>query len=159
MSLADLASHRAQGWDGHERRHGRDADYSGPERRTVHRSSVGGPFRGAQAWDGDDRRRAQPVTNVDLQLEYLAKLIGNVEDRQTEAAGRMDTMQRELSTNTEVTTEVRELLAAAKSGLKVIGAIGTVGMWVLKAVGALGAAAAAVYTIWHLIKNGKPPGV
>lgn len=32
MSLADLASHR-QGWDGHERRHGRDSSYSGPERR------------------------------------------------------------------------------------------------------------------------------
>ncbi len=32
MSLADLASHR-QGWDGHERRNGRDSSYSGPERR------------------------------------------------------------------------------------------------------------------------------
>lgn len=142
-------------WDGHERRRGRDMDYCGPERRTVHRHSVGGPFR----WDGSDRRKSEPLTNVDMQLEYLAKLIGGVEDRQTETAARMDNMQRELTANTEVTTEVRELLNAAKGGLKVIGGIGTVGMWVLKVVGALGTAAAAVYTIWYFIKNGKPPGV
>ena len=154
MSLSQLAANHGQGWDGHERRHSRDADYSGPERRIVHRSSVGGPFRGAHAWDGDDRRRAQPVTNVDLQLEYLAKLIGNVEDRQTDAAVRMDTMQRELTANTEVTTEVRELLSAAKGGLKVIGGIGTVAKW----IGGIGAAGVSLYTAWHFLRYGKPPG-
>lgn len=152
MSLADLASHR-QGWDGHERRHGYNPDYSGPERRTVHRHSTGGPFRGG--WDGDDRRRTGPVTNVDLQLEYLAKLIGNVEDRQTEAVGRMDTMQRELTANTEVTTEVRELLSAAKGGLKVIGGIGTIAKW----IGGIGAAGVSIYTVYHMLTHGgKPPG-
>ena len=134
------------GWDGHERRRGRDMDYCGPERRHVHRHSVGGPFR----WDGSDRRKSEPLTNVDMQLEYLAKLIGGVEDRQTETAARMDNMQRELTANTEVTTEVRELLSAAKGGLKVIGGIGTIAKW----IGGIGAAGISLYTLWHMITHG-----
>lgn len=39
MSLADIAAHR-QGWDGHERRHGRDSSYSGPERRIPQRVRI-----------------------------------------------------------------------------------------------------------------------
>lgn len=153
MSLAQVAANHS-GWDGHERRHGYNPDYSGPERRIVHRTTTGDHFR-VRAWDGDDRRRTGSVTNVDLQLEYLAKLIGNVEDRQTEAVSRMDTMQRELTANTEVTTEVRELLSAAKGGLKVIGGIGAVAKW----VGGIGAAGVSIYTLWHMFTHGgRPPG-
>lgn len=85
-----------------------------------------------------------------MQLEYLAKLIGGVEDRQTEAFSRMENMQRELTANTEVTTEVRELLSAAKGGLKVIGGIGTVAKW----IGGIGAAGISLYTLWHMITHG-----
>lgn len=154
MMSADLHHPRhPPPWDGRERRRARDPDYSGPERRIVHRHSTGAERFGG--WAGDDRRRPGPVTGTDLQLEYLARMIGNIEDRQTDAAARMDTMQRELSANTEVTTEVRELLAAAKGGLRVLGSIGTVAKW----LGGLGAAGVSLYTLYYMLTHGgKTPG-
>jgi len=68
---------------------------------------------------------------------------------------RMGILETELAANSETTTEVREILATARAGLKVLGGLGTAARW----VGYLAAAATAVYALWYTVTHGgKPPG-
>ena len=78
-----------------------------------------------------------------------------IENQLREGAQRMDGMQTELTRNTEVTTEVRDLLAAYKSGMRVLAGLGKVAVW----VGKLAAAGAAISAFWYAITHGgQPPG-
>lgn len=67
-----------------------------------------------------------------------------IDDRLDAGAARMDAMQRELAANTEVTTEIRDLLASFKGGFRVAGWLGVVAKW-------LGGLAAAATALWVLI--------
>lgn len=71
-------------------------------------------------------------------------------------SARVETIEAKLDTNTEVTTEVRDFLAAFKGGFKVLGWLGVGAKW----VGGMAGAAAAVYTAWYMLTHGgqMPPG-
>lgn len=99
--------------------------YSGPERRA-----------GASEW-----------------AEELAKLESRINDRFSLGSRRMDDMQAELTRNTTVTTEVRDLLLMVRAGLRVLGAMGTVGKWLLGLITGALALWGAVQALLH----GKPP--
>lgn len=72
---------------------------------------------------------------------------------------RMDAMQADIQTNTELTgtlndgmSELLGILNAGKGGLKVLGWIGTVAKW----LGGIAAAAVALYGLWQIM-TGLPP--
>ena len=98
--------------------------------------------------DTQDRRAIDPAITA-LQRDMAA-----IKKRLDVGADRMDGMQDELTRNTEVTTEVREILSAVRSGLKVLGGLGTLAMW----VGKLAAAAAAISAAWYAFTHGNTPG-
>lgn len=109
-------------------------------------------------WDGRERRiehrsRVRSQAGDDAALEYLAGCIERIDQRLDNGSDRMDLMQEELTRNTEVTTEVRDLLQMAKAGLRVLGGIGQAARW----FGGLAAAAAAIWALWQAIRHGTPP--
>lgn len=68
---------------------------------------------------------------------------------------RMGDLEAELKANSDTTAEIRDILAAVKTGIKVLGGIGTMARW----AGYLAGAGAAVYTAWHMLTHGgRPPG-
>ena len=79
-----------------------------------------------------------------------------IEQRLAQGDQRMNGMQEELTKNTQITTEVREILEVAKSGLNVLGGIGKV----LGIGGKLAAAGVAIWgAIYALMHHGQlPPG-
>ena len=92
---------------------------------------------------------------TDRQLAWLADRMTAVESCLAQGTERMGTMQAELSANTDVTNEVRDILGAAKGFFRFCSAAGVVLKW----VGGLAGAAMAIYTGWHMITHGgKPPG-
>jgi len=65
----------------------------------------------------------------------------------------MTAIETELRNNTALTAEVREILTFARTGLRVLGAIGTAVQWLAK----IAAAAAALYAAWQAARHGIPP--
>ena len=79
----------------------------------------------------------------------------SIEARLDAGARRMNAMQTELTANTAVTTEMRDILDAVRSGLQVLGALGKLAVW----IGKLAAAGAAVSALWYAITHGgQAPG-
>jgi hypothetical protein len=79
--------------------------------------------------------------------------IASIEQQLRDGKERMDAMQAELSDNTTVTREIREMLDMGRAGLRVLGALGAVAKW-------LGAIAMGIGSIWALVqavKTGTPP--
>lgn len=112
-----------------ERRHGFDSDYHGPERR-------------------------QARTSGERQILQLTAAIAEIQERLSDSGARMDDMQAELSRNTQVTDEVRDILSGSKGGLKALGALGAIASWVTK----IGIAVGVLWGLWSAFKSGKPPG-
>ena len=80
--------------------------------------------------------------------------IAAIERQLQDGKERMDAMQIELSANTTITREIREILDVGRSGLKVLGGLAAVARWV-------GALAVAIGSVWGLIygaRHGVPPG-
>jgi hypothetical protein len=93
----------------------------------------------------EDRRDPDaPVTRSDL---------ANVQRQLASGDLRMNAIESELRTNTELTADVKDLLDAARSGLKVIGWLGAAAAWMAKIATAIGA----VYGVYQLIRHGAPP--
>lgn len=86
-----------------------------------------------------------PVTRADL---------ANVQRQLASGDTRMTTIETELKANTKLTEDVKDLLDAARVGLKVVGWIGTAAVW----VGKIAAAIATIWGAWQLIRHGSPPG-
>lgn len=100
--------------------------------------------------DEQQNRRAADAAIAQLQQDMSA-----MKERLDSGARRMNAMQTELSANTAVTTEVRDILDTVRSGLKVLGGLGTFASW----VGKLAAAGAAIYAFFYAITHGgTPPG-
>lgn len=83
--------------------------------------------------------------------------IAAIHARLDKGAARMDAMQEgmdemkvELSANTKVTTEVRDLLETWKGGIRFAGWLGAFVKWV-------GGVAAAAVGLWALFHGGQPP--
>ena len=85
-----------------------------------------------------------------------------IEDALSDGKRRMDAFETELKdnttatlANTELTTEIRDILMAAKLGLKAIGAIGSIAKW----LGLIATAGVAIYTAIYAMTHGgaTPP--
>lgn len=63
---------------------------------------------------------------------------------------RMTSMATDLAANTATTTEVRDLLAAFKGGMKVLEWLGRAARW----VGGIAAALTAIYTVFYMATHG-----
>lgn len=92
---------------------------------------------------------------LSAQIAELALAQQGVEARLREGDGRMTELATELAKNTEVTTEVRDLVAAFKGGFKLAGWFGTGMKW----LAGLAAAGVSIYTAFYAATHGgKLPG-
>lgn len=77
-----------------------------------------------------------------------------VDERLDKGSRRMELFETELRENTTATLEIRDILQAARVGLKVLGGIGIAAKW----LGTLAAAALAIWTfVYALLHNGATP--
>lgn len=98
----------------------------------------------------EQHRRSSDAAIVMLQQDVEA-----INHRLDAGAHRMNAMQTELTANTAVTSEVRDILDAAHSGLRVLGGLGKFAAW----LGKLAAGAVAIWgAIYALTHGGHPPG-
>lgn len=81
---------------------------------------------------------------------HLARQIADIAIQMRDYDDRMSNVERELHANTEITTEVRDLFTAVKSGFKVLGWLGVAAKWVAGLVGV----AASLYAAWHTFTSG-----
>ena len=114
------------------------------------------------SWDGTDRRiehrmRVSSVGAEAAGLQYLAGCLERVDARLDRGSERMDLMQAELSKNTQVTTEVRELLELGRAGFKVLGFLGRATIFLGKATVAIGAIGGGLLALAHFLKTGELP--
>lgn len=132
MSISEHLSRPA--WDGHERRHGPDDDYTGPERRHA---------------------AARPVREGDLDVAAMLGRFAAIETRLDRGSERMASIEADLRANTEVTREVRDLMEMGRALFRLADLMGRGAKW-------LGGIAAAIVAIWGAIytatHGGKPPG-
>lgn len=73
-----------------------------------------------------------------------------IEARLETGGDRMDRMERAINENTDLTVEVRDLLAALKGGMKVLGWLGVLAKW----IGVVASAAVAIYTAAYIATHG-----
>lgn len=78
-----------------------------------------------------------------LLTDQMAELLVELRDLRRTGDSRLGSLETGLAANSVTTSEVRDILQVAKTGLKVIGGIGTFVKWV-------GGVAAAVAALWGL---------
>lgn len=100
----------------------------------------------------DDERAADDPSNYDR--------LKAIEDRLVAGDNRMNDFETKLSENTAatlstnaITADIKDILTAAKVGLKVIGAIGTIAKW----IGLIATAVVAIYGAIYAVKSGGVP--
>jgi len=74
-------------------------------------------------------------------------------ERLLEIERRLAALEASMVVNTELTREIRDVIAAARLGLRVLGALGTLVRW----IGGLAAAALAIWGLVQAMKTGVPP--
>jgi hypothetical protein len=75
-----------------------------------------------------------------------------IEERLQRGSERMGVIERDLGANTAVTREIRDILELGRSGLRILGHLGTLARWVSYIAGAIGA----VFGAAHAVRNGVP---
>lgn len=105
----------------------------------------------------EDTPPPPPVTADDLRDGQLTRRIAGIEDRLDRGADRMGKIEKrlddavdELARNSELTQDVRDILTAAKVGLRVLGGIGQVVRW----FGILATAGVAIWGAIYAITHG-----
>ena len=114
------------------------------------------PTRVATELTTDQRVRVLEVGHLVL-TEQQAELVVLSQGTQVCLARgeeRMAAIEAELLANSAVTAEIRDILAVAKVGLRVLGGVGTAVRWAGYIATALGAIYIAVYMATH---GGKTP--
>lgn len=92
---------------------------------------------------------------VVAQQAEVAVAMRAVEECLRKGESRMGTMETELTTNSKVTVEVRDILSTAKGAFKFFGILGLVIKW----VGGIAAACTSLYVLFYMATHGgKPPG-
>lgn len=89
--------------------------------------------------DHERRNPTAPVTREDL---------ASFQRQQTTTDLRMTALEAQLQINTSITASIRDILEAAKFGLRVLGVIGTLVTWLAKVIGAI----VAIYAGWQAIR-------
>lgn len=79
--------------------------------------------------------------------------LASIKRRLDAGSKRMRKIEDEMAINTEITTEIRDLLAAAKLGFKVLGYLGSGVKW----VGSIAAAVGAIWTLAQAFLHIGPP--
>lgn len=85
----------------------------------------------------------------------IDRLLGELQEirrRLDDGARRMDAMEQSIKDNTDITSWIRDAIAAAKVGFKVLGGLGLAAKW-------LGIVAGAATTVWGFISIIKSGGV
>lgn len=93
-------------------------------------------------------------------METMPGELSEIHRRLNVGEDRMKNIEADLAANTALTIEntaltrdIKELLDAAKMGLKVIGGLGTAFKW----AGGIAAAATAIYTFIYVLTHGNIP--
>lgn len=84
--------------------------------------------------------------------DQLAELLVEVRDLRRTGDTRLSALETELAANSVTTGEVRDILQVAKTGLKVIGGIGTFVKW----IGGIAAGLAALWGLYVTARGGIP---
>ena len=92
----------------------------------------------------------QPPPSLEERVTDIERRLGKGSERMSNLEGKLTEVATELRLNTDVTMEVRELLAAFKGGFKVLGWFGVGAKW----VGILATAGVAVYTLLYSMTHG-----
>jgi len=71
-----------------------------------------------------------------------------------QVAATVEGMADELAKNTEITTEVRDLMTTIKGGFRIVGWLGIAAKWVARVATAAGTLWGVMYLFFH---NGQPP--
>lgn len=107
----------------------------------------------------DDYLKAPPTTS---DLKHIHERLGAMEGRLASGDGRFASIETKLDShaaaiaeNTEVTKDVRDILATARTGFKVLGGLGKLGQWAAWIAGGIGAVWGLIQAITH---NSNPPG-
>ena len=96
-------------------------------------------------------------TPADLAERYIGQQFQSIEERMAAGDKRMaeiekqlNAMREELHDNSEITQEIREILIAARWGLRALGGLGQAVKW----VGVVAGGVAAVYGAYQALKQG-----
>lgn len=92
-----------------------------------------------------DMETATLFRAIDERLAAGAQRMNALEERQA-------ALQRELARNSEITGDIREILAACRLGLRVLGGLGQLVRW----IGMVATAALAIWAVIYAIKSGTP---
>lgn len=105
-------------------------------------------------------RTTPPATAEDLRERYIGQQFQTIEERLEAGSQRMAIIEQqlaatreELQRNSDITADIREILAAGRLGLKVLGALGQLVRWLGIVAGGL----AAIYGAWHAFRQGADP--
>jgi hypothetical protein len=90
-------------------------------------------------------------TNPDTQA--VAARLADIDQRLARGDARMANIEADLSGNTAITREIRDLMTAARLGLRMLGGMGQVAKW----LGMVATAAVAIYTAVHMLTHGGQP--
>lgn len=84
----------------------------------------------------------------------MAARLADIDQRLQRGDTRMASIEADLASNTAITREIRDLMDAARLGLRMLGGLGQVAKW----CGVLATAAVALYTAGYmLLHGGQPP--
>lgn len=101
-----------------------------------------------------------PAPGVDdLRDRYIGQQFQSIDERLEAGSHRMAIIEQqvaatreELQRNSDITADIREILAAGRLGLKVLGGLGQLVRW----LGVIAAGVAAIYGAWQAITKGLP---
>jgi hypothetical protein len=79
--------------------------------------------------------------------------LDDIERRLVEGDLRMAAIEKELKANTEITSEIRDVMRAGRIGLQVLGGIGTLVKW----IASIGAAIGSLYAMYYALRHGTAP--
>jgi hypothetical protein len=97
--------------------------------------------------ESTDARAGQPVPAT---LIEISGRLDAGDDRMGRIEAAQKDMRAELRANSEMTSDIRDVLAATRMGFKVIGWLGAGAKW----LGMLAAAAVAIYTAFYAALHG-----
>jgi hypothetical protein len=83
----------------------------------------------------------------------VAARLTDIDQRLARGDARMAAIEAALASNTDLTREIRDLMDAARLGLRMLGGMGQVAKW----LGMVAAAAVSIYTAVYMIKHGGQP--
>lgn len=83
----------------------------------------------------------------------MAARLADINQRLARGDTRMASIEADLASNTAITREIRDLMDAARLGLRMLGGMGQVAKW----LGMVAAAAVSIYTAAYMLTHGGQP--